>query len=242
MTCDSISIKHFLLIKWSVMSNVIGYLREYNDESDTQLQLQQLQAAGATSIYQEKPHSIEPHSTQLYKFISNLQPGDTIVVTSFDRIARNTKHLLEILVSLNSAGATFKELNSGIDTSISHGHEIREMLKAIVEFERQVVRERQSAGIAKAKQAGRYKGRKPTAMQKADRVLELNAEGLTRQKIAAELDIGVASVYRILKAYAEPKKTIVRNANKSVKVSAKRSKVEKRKTTIEAESRQLSLF
>ena len=69
------------------------------------------------------------------------------------------------------------------------------LLGAITDFERQVVRERQAMGIAKAKQAGRYKGRKHTAMAKIDEVLALNAQRLTRQKIADQLGIGVASVY-----------------------------------------------
>ena len=60
--------------------------------------------------------------------------------------------------------------------------------------------ERQREGIAKAKREGRYKGRKPTAMAKRDQIIGLAAAGLTREKIAAQLGIGVASVYRALKA------------------------------------------
>lgn len=224
------------------MSHVVGYLKTRNHDDDTQLQIEQLQAAGATRIYQDKPQSIKHHSSQLTQLITGLQKDDTVVVTSLDRIAWSTKHLLEIVESLNAAGATLKVLNNGIDTSTSRGEIMCDLLNAIVEFETQVVRERQSAGIAKAKQAGRYKGRKPTAMQKADRVLALIDEGLTRQKIADELGIGVASVYRILKAHAEPKKTGVRTANKPVKTRVKRSKVEKRKPSQKTESRQLSLF
>ena len=112
------------------------------------------------------------------------------------------------------------------------------LLGAITDFERQVVRERQAMGIAKAKQAGRYKGRKPTAMAKTDEVLTLNAQGLTRQKIAEQLGIGVASVYRILKNHTTPKKTRKKVPKKPVD---KPKRVE-RKPTREPDAEQLSFF
>lgn len=74
------------------------------------------------------------------------------------------------------------------------------MLGAIASFEREMMLERQAEGIAKAKADGRYKGRKPTAMAKSKEVLELVAQGMTRQSIADQLGIGVASVYRALRA------------------------------------------
>lgn len=74
------------------------------------------------------------------------------------------------------------------------------IMAAIAEFERSLMLERQLDGIAAAKQAGKYKGRQPTAKRKADKVLELAAQKLTRQEIADQTGIGIASVYRILSA------------------------------------------
>jgi DNA invertase Pin-like site-specific DNA recombinase len=73
---------------------------------------------------------------------------------------------------------------------------------AIGQFEREIMLERQREGIAKAKSEGRYKGRAPTARAKADDVRRLATEGLTREAIATQLGIGVASVYRALKSPA----------------------------------------
>jgi DNA invertase Pin-like site-specific DNA recombinase len=146
--------------------------------------------------------------------------------------------LLEIVESLNAAGASLKIIDSGIDTSTPQGEIIRVLLGAIANFERQVVRERQAVGIAKAKQAGRYKGRKPTAMAKTDEVLALNAQGLTRQKIADQLGIGVASVYRILKNHSTPKKT----RKKAQKKLVDKPKRIERKPTREPDTEQLSFF
>src|ERR1700731_1031604 len=74
------------------------------------------------------------------------------------------------------------------------------MLGAVAEFERGLLLERQREGVAKAKADGKYKGRKPTARAKAVEVIRLDAEGLQRTEIARRLDIGVASVYRVLAA------------------------------------------
>jgi len=220
------------------LTNIIGYLRPDIDGQNVQSQLDQLKAAGAINIVQEKPAGTKRNRSQLDNLIAGARVGDTVMVTSLDRIAHNTRHLLEVVESLNAVGAIFKVIDNGIDTSTPQGEVLRQLLVAITDFERQVVRECQAMGIAKAKQAGRYKGRKPTAMAKTDEVLALNAQGLTRQKIADQLGIGVASVYRILKNHTTPKKTRKKIQKKPVD---KPKRVE-RKPTREPDTEQLSFF
>ena len=147
------------------MSNVYGYLKLYSNEQDVQSQIDQLKAAGAHEIFQEKPSLKQTGTPQLDKLLSLVRQGDTLLVTSLDRIALNTKHLLEVVESLSAAGVAFKILDNSIVTSSSEGDVICRVLGAIVDFEGRVVRQRQSFGIAKAKKEGRYKGRKPTAAQ-----------------------------------------------------------------------------
>jgi DNA invertase Pin-like site-specific DNA recombinase len=74
------------------------------------------------------------------------------------------------------------------------------VLASVAQFEREVMLERQREGIAKAKGEGRYKGRAPTARAKSADIQRLAAEGLTREAIATQLKIGIASVYRVLRA------------------------------------------
>jgi DNA invertase Pin-like site-specific DNA recombinase len=224
------------------MSSVYGYLRYDVNEQNVDHQLDQLKANGAIEIFKEKPSSRQRSTTQLNRLMSVVKEGDTIVVTSLDHIAHNTKHLLEIMESLYADGVSFKVINSTIDTSSSHGDVIRMLLGEIVEFERQVVRERQFLGIAKAKKEGRYKGRKPTARAKTEEVMALNKQGLTRQKIADELGIGVASVYRILKTNTEQKKPPRKIAKKSEKTPIDKQKPIKRKPTRDDDTEQLSFF
>ena len=220
------------------MPSKTGYLRPDINGQNVQSQLDLLKASGASKIVQEKPAGTKLDRPQLDKLISGARDGDSVVVTSLYRLADNTKHLLEIVESLNAAGASLKIIDNGIDTSPPYGEVIRVLLGAITDFERQVVRERQAVGIAKAKQAGRYKGRKPTAMAKTDEVLALNTQGLTRQKIADQLGIGVASVYRILKNHTTPKKI----RKKVQKKPVDKPKQVERKPTREPEAEQLSLF
>jgi len=85
-----------------------------------------------------------------------------------------------------------------IDTRSPTGKLMVTKLAAIAEFERGLLLERQKEGVAKAKAHGKYKGRKPTARTKAAEVLRLDTEGLQRTDIAERLNIGVASVYRVL--------------------------------------------
>ena len=220
------------------MPSIIGYLKQDINDQNVQSQLDLLKASGASKIVQEKPTGTKRNRSQLDNLIAEARVGDTVVVTSLYSIADNTKHLLEIVESLNAVGASLKIIDNGIDTSTPDGKVIRMLLGAINDFEGQVVRERQAEGIAKAKQAGRYKGRKPTAMAKTDEVLALNTQGLTRQKIADQLGIGVASVYRILKNHTSPKKTRKRAQKKPVD---KPKRIE-RKPKREPDAEQLSFF
>lgn len=220
------------------MPSIIGYLSPDIDGQNVSSQRELLKASGASKIVQEKSAAKKRNRSQLEKLIADVRTGDIVVAASLHRIADNTRHLLEIVKSLHAAGASLRIIESDIDTAAPRGQIVQELLAVIADFERQVVRERQAVGIAKAKREGRYKGRKPTAMAKADEVLALNSQGLTRQKIADQLEIGVASVYRILKNHTTPKKTRKKRQKKPVD----KPKQHERQPTSESETEQLSFF
>jgi len=113
---------------------------------------------------------------------------------------------LQIVEDLQTKGVTFKALNIDLDTSNATGKLMLTMLGAIATFEREMMLERQLEGIAQAKLAGAYKGRKPTAKAQAAKVMELLQQpNMTKQAVADTLKIGVASVYRIVKEAGTPK-------------------------------------
>lgn len=124
------------------------------------------------------------------------------MVTKLDRLARSVAHLVELLAEVEKKGASLRILDMGIDTGTPNGRLMLNLLGSIAQFEREIMLERQREGIAKAKAAGKYKGRKPTAKAKAKEVLELHAEGVGATEIARKLGIGRASVYRVLKEQA----------------------------------------
>ena len=85
-----------------------------------------------------------------------------------------------------------------MDTTTATGKLMLNVLESVAQFEREMMLERQREGIQKAKSAGRYKGRQPTAQRLSGRAQELLKDGLSKRKIAAELGISERSVYRIL--------------------------------------------
>ncbi|MFZ2770068.1 MAG: recombinase family protein [Minisyncoccia bacterium] len=177
----------------------IGYARVSTEGQELTAQLEQLQGQGIDKVFKEKASGVKQDRPQLAAMLDYAREGDTVVVCKLDRIARSTKHLLEIVEALEAKKVSFKVLNINLDTSTPTGKLMLSMLAAIGQFEREMMLERQREGIRIAKDAGAYKGRKPTAKAQAAKVLELVGQGKTKQTVADELKIGVASVYRIMK-------------------------------------------
>jgi DNA invertase Pin-like site-specific DNA recombinase len=122
--------------------------------------------------------------------------GDKLVVWKLDRLARNMNDLTNIVEMIESKGASLEILDQRIDTGTASGRAFLQMLGVFAEFETNLRKERQLAGIAKAKQERpeAYQGRKATT-DKAE-VKELLAKGLTPTEVAKKMNIGRATVYR----------------------------------------------
>lgn len=125
-----------------------------------------------------------------------VREGDTFIVTKPDRLARSVSGLLKIVEDLKARNIHVRILSMGVDTSSATGTLMLQVLAAVSEFERSVMLERQRHGIAKAKAAGKYKGRAPTARIRTPEVLRLKSGGKTVAQIAEAVGISRASVYR----------------------------------------------
>ncbi len=193
------------------MGTILGYALGSLRNQDLAEQTKALTAGGAETIFTETLMSIDGERPEFDRLMATVKAGDTIVVQKIDRLARNTRHFLEMTQDLNRKGVCLKILGIQLNTATENGQLMLSMLRAIAEFERSVLLERQKEGIEKAKLAGKFKGRKATARAKTDRVIKLLEKGMTRQQVADKLKIGVASVYRILrdtqKGEAPPEKT-----------------------------------
>ena len=156
-----------------------------------------MKAAGCEVIRAEKRSGTTTKGRDELKTILDfLREGDVLMVTRIDRLARSIGDLQDIVRAVRAAGASLKATEQPIDTSTAAGMCFLDMLGVFAEFETNLRRERQLEGIAKAKAAGVYTGRKPSI--DADQVMQLKAAGLGPTEIAKQLKIGRASVYRVL--------------------------------------------
>jgi DNA invertase Pin-like site-specific DNA recombinase len=177
----------------------VGYARVSTEEQELTAQLEQLNAAGMDKVFKEKASGVKEDRPELAAMLEYVREGDTVIVCKLDRIARSTKHLLQIVENLEAKKVAFRVLNINLDTATPTGKLMLSMLAAIGQFEREMMLERQKEGIRLAKDAGAYKGRKATARAKSAEVMQLISEGLTKEATAERLGIGVASVYRIVR-------------------------------------------
>lgn len=181
---------------------LIGYARTstLDQKAGLEAQKRDLAAAGCERIFEEEVSSVDvAKREQLAEAMTFARAGDTLIVTKLDRLARSVAHLVEMLSQLEAKGVSLRILAMGIDTATPTGKLMLTILGGVAEFEREIMLERQREGIAKAKAAGKYKGRAPTARAKANDVLKLHREGIGGTEIAKRLGIGRASVYRIIK-------------------------------------------
>lgn len=179
---------------------MIGYARVSTSDQNNSLQTTALKNAGCGKIFDEKQSgSSTDKRIALNECLNYLREGDTLIVTRIDRLARNLRDLQNLIHDLKNKGIDLKATEQPIDTSNAAGKAFLDMLGVFAEFETNLRKERQLEGIAKAKKEGKYKGRKATAKEKSDQVHDLTEKGMTRQAVADELGIGVASVYRILR-------------------------------------------
>lgn len=161
-------------------------------------QIEELKRAGCTRIFAEHVSAVDRHRPELEAALDWLRSGDTFIVTKPDRLARNVVELLSIVDRLKAKGVTVRILSMHLDTGNPTSMLTLSIMAAVGQWEREIMLERQRAGIAKAKAEGRYKGRAPTARAKANEVRKLKAEGRTIPEIVRETGVSRTSVYRAL--------------------------------------------
>lgn len=182
-------------------SKAYGYARVSTDDQDCSIQEMALHAAGCDIVRSEKMSGTTIDGRQELKTLLDfIRFGDTLMVTRIDRLARSVADLEKIVGVLKERGAFLRATEQPIDTSTPAGVAFLQMLAVFAQFETAIRRERQMEGIAKAKQSGVYKGRKPSVP--VDEVRRLRAEGVRPADIARRLKIGRGSVYRALEGTA----------------------------------------
>jgi DNA invertase Pin-like site-specific DNA recombinase len=140
---------------------LLGYARvSKGDEQNNALQTKALRAAGCRRIFEEAASGGRWNRPELHRVLDQLREGDTLVVWKLDRLSRSLKDVLHIMEQVGSAGAGFRSITENIDTSTPAGRMMMQMVGAFAEFERAMIRERTSAGLAAARAEGRIGGRR----------------------------------------------------------------------------------
>lgn len=187
---------------------MIGYARVSTNDQETRLQLDALRRAGVRRVFAEKTSGVGPRP-ELHKALAALRPGQTLVVYKIDRLARSLKDLLSLLDRLRQAGCALKSLTEPVDTSSAMGELVLQILGAVAQFERSIIRERCMAGRVAAKERGQVFGRpRDLSLEDEMEVFRLHASGWYSQPVLADaFGVGINAVKNAIyrqRAIVEP--------------------------------------
>src|SRR3712207_6822307 len=142
---------------------LIGYARVSTADQTLDLQLDALKKAGCSKIFTDTASGAKSERTGLHEALNYLREHDILVVWRLDRLGRSLKDLIEIISRLDTRKIGFKSLTENIDTTTSGGKLIFHIFGALAEFERNLIRERTTAGLIAARKRG-IKGGRPKSL------------------------------------------------------------------------------
>ncbi len=136
-----------------------GYARVSTLDQNPELQLDALGAAGCGRIFEDRASGARSDRPGLARALDWMREGDTLVVWRLDRLGRSPPQLVATVRQFEERGFGFRSLTEGIDTTTASGTLVFHVFGALAQFERDLVRERTTAGLAAAKASGRTGGR-----------------------------------------------------------------------------------
>jgi len=187
-------------------SKCIAYIRVSSVDQNTDRQSESIAGLSPDKIFTDKCSGKDTKRPQLSALLSYAREGDTVVVHSLDRLGRNLDDLRKLVIDLNGRGITVRFLKenltfTGDDSDTSLSKLMFNMLASFAEFERSLIRERQREGIALAKKAGVYRGRKPSlSAEQAEDLRKRVAAGEKKAGLAREFGISRETLYAYLQA------------------------------------------
>jgi DNA invertase Pin-like site-specific DNA recombinase len=187
-----------------MMGQRIGYIRVSTTDQNTERQLENTVLDRKFEDKASGKDTERPGLTQLLQFA---REGDTVIVHSMDRLARNLDDLRRLVRTMTGRGIRVEFVKEGLtftgdDSPMSQL--LLSVMGAFAEFERSLIRERQREGIALAKIKGAYKGRKPALDKvKLDEARAAIANGVSKAAVARQLGVSRATLYAHLGAGAE---------------------------------------
>lgn len=180
---------------------LVGYARvSKGEEQSNAAQATALKRAGCRRTFEEAASGGRWDRPVLQDMLRQLREGDVVVVWKLDRLSRSLKDLLHIMEQIGTAGAGFRSLTESIDTTTPAGRMMMQMVGSFAEFERAMIRERTSAGLAQARAEGRVGGRrrKLTVKQRAEIAESVTSGRKSAAEMARIFGVSQPTVSRIL--------------------------------------------
>ena len=185
----------------------IAYVRVSTVEQNDSRQSEALEKLGIARWFSDKASGRNADRRGLQDMLDYIRDGDVVYVTEFSRLGRSTADLLDLVKRIQDKGAMFVSLKENFDMTTPAGRLQMTLLAAIAEFERSMILERQAEGIALAKRAGRYKGRKRVSVPDIEKYyLSYMSRQTSKTQIAKDLHICRNTVDRLFKEYENNKR------------------------------------
>ena len=177
----------------------IGYARVSTTDQNLDLQTDALEEVGCKKIFSDRGVSgAKAEPPGLDKALDQLRKGDILVIWKLDRLGRSLSHLLSIIEDLKQKGVDFASVQDGFDTSTASGKMVFSVIGAMAEYERNLIRERTTAGLAAARARGRMGGR-PKSLDKSQVKVAIalaEADELTIREICEQVGCSRSTYYR----------------------------------------------
>ena len=178
----------------------IGYIRVSTSEQNIARQEVLMEELGVEQVFIDKMSGKNMDRPELKRLLTFVREGDTVIVESISRFARNTRDLLDLLEQLNNKNVAFTSKKEAIDTTTPSGKFMLTVFGAVAELERSYILQRQKEGIAVAKAKGVYKGRKPIERAELTPIVAQWREGkITAVEAMKKLDMKPSTFYRRVK-------------------------------------------
>lgn len=178
----------------------VGYIRISTVGQNTARQEVLMRELGVEKVFVDRMSGKSADRPELKAMMAFVRQGDTVVVESISRFARNTKDLLELVEQLTTKGVEFISKKEAIDTTTPTGKFMLTIFGAVAELEREYILQRQAEGIAIAKQQGIYQGRRPIVHPDFEKAAALWREGkITATEAMKRLNMKPSTFYRKVK-------------------------------------------
>lgn len=180
----------------------VGYIRVSTTEQNIERQEILMQQLEVEQVFIDKLSGKNTDRPQLKAMINFVRSGDTVIVESISRFARNTRDLLDLVEQLKSKGVAFISKKETIDTNTAAGQFMLTVFAAMAQLERDCILDRQREGIAVAKSKGTYKGRKPVEIDNAmlqNVYSDWKSGNISAVKAMQKLDLKANTFYRRMK-------------------------------------------